>query len=73
MAWRRSYRQHSGQWRYAPLLMLAALAAQAADPIPIGNVTPLRGPQLMLYFRIPLGHGLQAPAMYGMRLVACNT
>lgn len=68
MAWRASNPQYSGRWRYASLLLLAAGMAHAADPIPIGNVAPLRGPQLMLYFRMSLGHGVQAPALYGMRL-----
>jgi hypothetical protein len=68
MAGGQSSLKHSCRCAYAALLMLAVGVAQAGDPAPVGNVAALRGPQLMLYFRMALGHDGQSPTLYGMRL-----
>ena len=60
---------HSSCQRLVALLMLLALAAaHAADPSSFVNGAALRGPQVMMYFQLPLGRGTQAIALYGLRL-----
>jgi len=48
------------------LALLAAAAAHAGDPA--GNPPVLRGPQVMMYFQLPIGHSAQPLAMYGLRI-----
>ena len=62
----RPYRQHRCAGSYGWLLLLAVATAQAGDPA--GNAPVLRGPQLMMYFELPLGHSQQAGPMYGLRI-----
>lgn len=55
-----------GLRRCLGLLLLAVPAAFAGDPV--GNAPVLRGPQLMLYFQLPLGRGQSSPPLYGLRI-----
>lgn len=48
------------------LALLAVTLAQAGDPA--GNAPVLRGPQLLMYFQLPIGHRTQPVAMYGLRI-----
>jgi hypothetical protein len=60
-------RAHHGLGRCCgALALLAAGMAHAGDPA--GNAPVLRGPQLLLYVQLPIGHTNQPIAMYGLRL-----
>lgn len=51
---------------YGLLVLLAVATAHAGDPV--GNAPVLRGPQVMMYFQLPVGHSSQPLALYGLRL-----
>jgi hypothetical protein len=58
--------QHSGRRTVGPLALLVAAVAHAGDPT--GPAPVVRGPQILMYFQIPLGHTMQPMALYGLRL-----
>src|SRR5208282_3294994 len=51
---------------YGLLALLAVVMAHAGDPV--GNAPMLRGPQVMMYFQLPVGHSSQPLALYGLRI-----
>jgi len=58
--------RHRFKQPFGLLALLAMASAHAGDPV--GNAPALHGPQIMMYFQLPIGHTLQPIAMYGLRI-----
>jgi hypothetical protein len=58
--------QRGFKWPYGLVALLAVAMADAGEPV--GNAPLLRGPQLMMYFQLPVGHSSQPLALYGLRI-----